>query len=240
MSQSFSVEGVLSFQDKGFSNTLKNAANSLSGFGKNAGSNFENAGRSMDGLSDKADKARSSILNIATGIGAMQLVTKAVDMIQNSVSGAIRRFDTLNQYPKVMSQLGYSAKDVSASMDILQNGIKGLPTALDDVVSSTQQFASITGDVETAAKTTIALNDAFLASGSSAADAARGLQQYTQMLSSGKVDLMSWRTLQETMPSALKKVAEAFGYAGRSATNDLYAALQDGSITVDQLNQKFV
>ncbi|WP_048702338.1 phage tail protein [Companilactobacillus ginsenosidimutans] len=240
MGQSFNVEGVLSLQDKGFSNTLKNAANSLNGFGKNAGSSFDGANRSMDGLSQKADQARSSILNIAAGIGAMQLVGKAVDMVKNSVSGAISRFDTLNQYPKVMEQLGYSAKDVSKSMDTLQNGIKGLPTALDDVVSTTQQFASITGDVDTAAKTTIALNDAFLASGSSAADAARGLQQYTQMLSSGKVDLMSWRTLQETMPSALKKVAEAFGYAGRSATNDLYAALQDGSITVDQLNQKFV
>lgn len=239
MGQSFNVEGVLSLQDKGFSNTLKNAANSLNGFGKNAGSSFDGANRSMDGLSQKADQARSSILNIAAGIGAMQLVGKAVDMVKNSVSGAISRFDTLNQYPKVMEQLGYSAKDVSKSMDTLQNGIKGLPTALDDVVSTTQQFASITGDVDTAAKTTIALNDAFLASGSSAADAARGLQQYTQMLSSGKVDLMSWRTLQETMPSALKKVAEAFGYAGRSATNDLYAALQDGTITMDQLNQKF-
>lgn len=239
MGQSFNVEGVLSLQDKGFSNTLKNAANSLNGFGKNAGSSFDGANRSMDGLSQKADQARSSILNIAAGIGAMQLVGKAVDMVKNSVSGAISRFDTLNQYPKVMEQLGYSAKDVSKSMDTLQNGIKGLPTALDDVVSTTQQFASITGDVDTAAKTTIALNDAFLASGSSAADAARGLQQYTQMLSSGKVDLMSWRTLQETMPSTLKKVAEAFGYAGRSATNDLYAALQDGTITMDQLNQKF-
>lgn len=240
MGQSFNVEGVLSLQDKGFSNTLKNAANSLNGFGKNAGSSFDGANRSMDGLSQKADQARSSILNIAAGIGAMQLVGKAVDMVKNSVSGAISRFDTLNQYPKVMEQLGYSAKDVNKSMDTLQNGIKGLPTALDDVVSTTQQFASITGDVDTAAKTTIALNDAFLASGSSSADAARGLQQYTQMLSSGKVDLMSWRTLQETMPASLKKVAEAFGYAGKSATNDLYAALQDGTITMDQLNQKFV
>lgn len=240
MSQDFSVEGVLALTDKNFSTTLKNAQSALSGFGKNSTSNFGSASKSIDSMSSKATQAKSSIMNIAAGVGAVQLVGKAVDMVRNSVSGAISRFDTLNQYPKVMEQLGYSAKDVSKSMETLQNGIKGLPTALDDVVSTTQQFASITGDVQTAADTTIALNDAFLSSGSSAADAARGLQQYTQMLSSGKVDMMSWRTLQETMPAALKKVAEAFGYAGRSATNDLYAALQSGTITMDQLNSKFV
>lgn len=235
----FEVKGVLSVEDR-MSNVLKNAQSSLSSFGNISKSSFSGASSSMDSMSGSAEKARSAIMSIAAGVGAVQVVGKAFDLVENSVSGAISRFDTLNQYPKVMEQLGYSAKDVSKSMDTLQNGIKGLPTALDDVVSTTQQFASITGDVDTAAKTTIALNDAFLASGASSADAARGLQQYTQMLSSGKVDMMSWRTLQETMPASLKKVAEAFGFTGRAATNDLYAALQSGTITMDQLNQKFV
>src|SRR5699024_10568868 len=91
-----------------------------------------------------------------------------------------------------------------------------------------------------ATETTLALNNAFLASGSSSADASRGLNQYTQMLSKGEVDMQSWRTLQETMGVALNDTAKAFGFAGESAQNDLYAALKDGTITFDQFNEKII
>ena len=77
-------------------------------------------------------------------------------------------------------------------------------------------------------------------SGAATADAERGLTQYVQMLSKGSVDLQSWRTLQETMGPALYDVAEAFGYAGESAQNDLYAALQSGQITFTQFNNKLI
>ena len=44
----------------------------------------------------------------------------------------------------------------------------------------------------------------------------------------------------ETMPIALRKVANAFGFTGKSAEQDLYNALQSGQISVDQLNDKFI
>lgn len=98
----------------------------------------------------------------------------------------------------------------------------------------------MTGSATKASKSAIALNNAFLASGASAADSSRGLEQYTQMLSTGKVDMMSWRTLMETMPIALRKVANSFGFTGKSAEQDLYKALQSGQITMDQLNDRFI
>ncbi|MDP1165639.1 tape measure protein, partial [Klebsiella pneumoniae] len=64
--------------------------------------------------------------------------------------------------------------------------------------------------------------------------------QYSQMLSIGKVDLMSWRTLQETMPYALTQVAKSFGLTGKRAERDLYAKLQSGDINMEQLNKRFV
>src|SRR5690554_3170859 len=98
----------------------------------------------------------------------------------------------------------------------------------------------MTGDLEGAVDTTLALNNAFLASGASAQDAQRGLDQYVQMLAKGEVDLQSWRTLQETMPYALRKTAEAFGFTGESATNDFYDALKSGEITMDEFNAKLI
>src|SRR5690625_7557989 len=60
------------------------------------------------------------------------------------------------------------------------------------------------------------------------------------MLSKGEVDLQSWRTLQETMTVALNKTAEAFGFAGKSAQNDLYEALKSGEITFDDFNSQLI
>lgn len=60
------------------------------------------------------------------------------------------------------------------------------------------------------------------------------------MLSAGKVDMQSWKTLQETMPYALQKTAESFGFAGQSAQNDFYSALKEGRITFNQFSRKLV
>ena len=118
--------------------------------------------------------------------------------------------------------------------------IRDRPTTLQDVTSVAQQLAPLTGSASKASRSAIALNNAFLASGASAADSSRGLEQYTQMLSTGKVDMISWRTLMETMPVALRKVANSFGFTGKSAEQDLYKALQSGKITMDQLNDRFI
>lgn len=167
-------------------------------------------------------------------------VVGTIRMITNSLDGAISRYDTLNNFPRVLQLLGFDAEDSEKAIQRLSDGIDGLPTTLDDVASTTQRIAGMTGDLDGAVETTLALNNAFLASGSSSADAQRGLEQYVQMLSKGEVDLQSFRSLQETMPIALNQVAEAFGMTGESAQNDLYDALKAGDVTFDEFNSKLI
>lgn len=186
------------------------------------------------------DKLKSSIKNFSAGAVAFKTVSAGLDLMKSSLDKAIDRFDTLQRFPKVMQSLGHSSKDVAASTKLLSEGIEGLPTTLDTVVSTTQKLTSMTGDLKQSTKLTIALNNAFLASGASTEDASRGLQQYTQMLSAGKVDMQSWKTLQETMPYALQKTAESFGFAGASAQKDFYAALQSGQITFKDFSKRLI
>ena len=194
----------------------------------------------LDKTVQKGDRGSSSLKKFALGGAAFKLASKAVDLLTDSLGGAIQRFDTLESYPRVMQAMGHSTEDVTRSTKKLAAGIEGLPTTLNEVVGTAQRLTSITGDINKSTDLTLALNNAFLASGSSSADASRGLQQFSQMLSAGKVDMQSWKTLQETMPYALQKTAESFGFAGQSAQNDFYSALKDGQLTFDQFASKLI
>jgi tape measure domain-containing protein len=183
-------------------------------------------------------KGADSLGSIVKGLVVFKLLEKGFQLVTASIDQAVARYDTLNKFPKVLEQMGFSAEQSGAATKKLAAGVQGLPTSLDEIVASAQKLTVLSGNLESSVDTTLALNNAFLASGSSAADASRGLTQYTQMLATGKVDVISWRTLQETMGFALQKTAEAFGYAGQSAQNDLYAALRDGDVTFEQFNAK--
>lgn len=201
---------------------------------------IKTTGDQAERSASKFDKIKDAIKNFSVGAVAFKAVSSAMNLVSQSMDKAIDRFDTLQRFPKVMKSLGHSSKDVASSTKLLAEGIEGLPTSLDTVVATTQKLTSMTGNLKQSTKLTIALNNAFLASGASTEEASRGLTQYTQMLSSGKVDLQSWKTLQETMSYALQKTAESFGYAGASAQNDLYKALQDGKITFSDFSKRLV
>lgn len=225
--ESYSVQAMLSAVDKNFSKTFESANKTANSFGNNTEKSTRIGGNSMIKF--------GAVAGAATAV-----VSKALSVVKNNIGSAVDRFDTLNKYPVVMKALGYSTKDTGKSMKLLNNGIDGLPTSLNEITSAAQQFAPLTGGATSGAKAALALNDAFLASGASVADTSRGMQQYMQMLATGKVDMQSWRTLQETMPIALRKTAKAFGFTGKSAEQDLFKALQSGQITIDDLNKKFV
>lgn len=214
MAESFSVEAILSATDKNMTSTMKKALGSCQSFG---------------------DRVKS----IVAGVGITKVIGTSMNVLSSSLDGAINRFDTMQSYPKVMKSLGFEVEQSQKSVAKLNQSVQGLPTSLADVVTTSKSLAAVTGNIDKATDTTIALNHAFLASGSSSEDASRGLQQYSQMLAKGTVDMQSWRTLQETMAPALTKVAKKLGIASGNA-NELYAALQNGTITFDQFNDAMI
>lgn len=219
--ETYSVKAVLSAVDSNFTGTMKTANSSLAG------------------IKTASESATSSIMKIASGIGVFKALSAGANMLTSSVSGAIDRYDTLTKYPKVLTNLGYSTQQANKSTVKLKEGIQGLPTALDDVVKTSQRLTVLTGNLDKSTDTTLALNNAFLASSASVSDTSRGMEQYIQMLSKGTVDMQSWRTLQETMGYALSETAKQLGIASGSS-NELYSSLQSGQITFDQLNDALI
>lgn len=214
MAESYSVEAILSATDKNMSSTFKKALGVCNSFG-------------------------SQVKSIVAGIGVTKALGAAMNTVTTSLDGAITRFDTLHSYPKVMNSLGFSTDAAKASVSKLNASVQGLPTSLSDIVRSAQSLTSVTGNMDKATDTAIALNHALLASSASTADVSRAQQQYSQMLATGKPDMQSWRTLQETMAPALSKTAKKLGIVSGN-TNELYAAMKSGQITFDQFNAALI
>lgn len=218
---SYSVQAVLSAVDKNFTSTMQGARNTLGG------------------LESAANKSKTSIMGIAAGIGVFKLVSKAVGTVTSAVGGAIKRFDTLNNYPKVMTALGYSAEESKRSIDTLSKGIDGLPTTLDGIAQSAQMLTASMGDLGKGTDTAVALNDMFLAGGQGAYAASRALTQYNQILARGKVGQQEWNTLVEVAPGQMDQLAKTL--LGASAGQaDLKNALDEGVVSIEDMNEAII
>ena len=203
---------------------LDGAFSGASKIGGKAGSDA--GGKFSSGLSAKA----GAVMGLVSSV-----TSKAFDAISNSLGSAIGRVDTMNNFPKVMKNLGYSGDEATASIKKMSASIDGLPTSLPALTGMVQQLAPLCSNLDEATNIGIAFNDMCLASGASTADVSRAMQQYSQILSKGKPELQDWKTLQEVMPGQLNQVAKAL--IGPTANSkDLYNALKDGSITMDDFN----
>lgn len=170
---------------------------------------------------------------------ASQVFGKVASVVTGSLNSAISRADQMNNFPKVMKNLGYSADDAAASVKKISSALDGLPTTSSAMTGMVQQLAPLTSNLDEATNISLAFNNAMLAGGASTMEQQNALTQYTQMLSAGKVDMQAWRSIQAAMPGQLNQVAEAMLGAGKNG-NDLYEAMKNGSVSFDDFNKKIM
>ena len=168
---------------------------------------------------------------------ASNVFSKVASVVTSSLGSAVDRADQMNNFPKVMKNLGYSSEDAAASIRKITNALDGLPTTSSAMTGMVQQLAPLTSNLDQATNIALAFNNAMLAGGASTMEQENALTQYTQMLSAGKVDMQAWRSIQAAMPGQLNQVAEAMLGAGKNS-NDLYEAMKNGSISFDDFNKK--
>lgn len=188
---------------------------------------------------DKATKGfNTSVSNLTKSflIGelAAKGISKAIGLFNENLDGAIKRTDTLNNFPKVMSNLGISAEDSQQSINTLSEKLTGLPTSLDSAAMAVQRFTSKNGDVNKSTQEFLALNNALLAGGASADIQSTALEQIAQAYAKGKPDMMEWRSMMTAMPAQLKQVANAMGYVDVDTFGE---ALRDGTVSMDEFMQ---
>ena len=136
--------------------------------------------KGINNLKSSTGNAFSQIKNIVAGLGIDKLISASFNIINNSIDGAISRLDTLNNYPKVMSNLGVASDDAKKSIEKMSDKLSGLPTTLDQGALAVQRFTSKNSDVGKSTDYFLALNNALLAGGSSADIQSTALEQLSQ------------------------------------------------------------
>lgn len=214
---------------------------SMKGVGKAIENAFDGPSKSTG---QKAGQSIGSGLSggFAVKVGAVAgiastVFSKVASVVTGSLNSAISRADQMNNFPKVMKNLGYSSEDAAASIKKISSALDGLPTTSSAMTGMVQQLAPLTSNLDQATNIALAFNNAMLAGGASTMEQENALTQYTQMLSAGKVDMQAWRSIQAAMPGQLNQVAEAMLGAGKNS-NDLYEAMKNGSISFDDFNKK--
>jgi len=183
----------------------------------------------------KADLTDSlgSVKNIVAGMGITQLIGKAFNTINASLDGAITRLDTMNNFPKVMKNLGINVEESEKAISILSDKLTGLPTTLDSATIGVQRLVSKNGDLKKSTDIFLAMNNAIIAGGANATIQSSAVEQLTQAYSKGKMDMMEWRTLQMAMPAQLKQVASAMGLG----VDELGEMMRQGDMTQETMNE---
>lgn len=206
-----------------FHNALANAVDSMGG---------EEAGR-------KSSQGFFSAWQVALGNFVSHMALNLVGNINERMTNAIRRLDTLTNYPKVMEGFGYTAQEAEESIELIMDRLVGLPTKTQDMVQFTQALADSTGDLDLATRGALAFNDALLATGAAQVDQMRAQRIFNRIVGSGTATVNQWSALMSVMPLQLGMTSRALLGAGASA-EDLGIALREGNVSIEDILRTMV
>lgn len=198
-------------------------------------------------VKSKTDQVSSGLENLTSKLTLANIAAEAFSygmrLVSSGLDDAISRVDTMNNFPRVMSNLGISAEESAEVINDLSEKLQGLPTTLDEAALAVQKITAKNGDVKEAEKIYLAMNNAILAGGAPAANQASSMQQLAEAYARGKPDMIEWRNIMTTMPAQLKQVANAMGYVDAASLGEAVRAdggeaeFQRMIDTMVQLNQ---
>lgn len=208
----------------------------LTGSLQKTGAQLQSAGKTTGGKWGHAWAVAAGNL-ISDGI------KKVGNTVQSHMNDAISRLDTLNNFPKVMQAMGYSAEESSSSIELMSDKLDGLPTRLDYMASDVQKLSATMGNLNkgmvNATTVGLGLNNMFLAGGKGTQAATDGIDAYNKMLARGKVDAQNWGTLVDKASGQMGQLAQTL-IGANANQQDLYDAMQSGKISFDDLNNAIV
>lgn len=188
-------------------------------------------------LDDKTSKLTNSFGSltgaITLGNVAAKVISKTFSELASNMDGAIKRFDTLQNFPKVMKNFGVTSEEASESVNRISDTIQGLPTSLEQAVGGVQSLFMVTKNLKEAEDLFTSINDSAMIFANGSGEAVdRFIYGYKQALSMGKVKAQEFNQMNEAIPGLMDKVAEKMGLS----FIELKEGLSEGDIAIEDFN----
>ena len=132
--ESYSVKAVLSAVDSGFTKTVGTVSHILSG------------------LESASSSSLSSIKKLASGLGVFKALSAGASLLENSISSAFSRQDTMEQFSRTITAITGNTDAANSALNELKGITKGTAYGLDAAAKATQNFVTRGMSLESATK----------------------------------------------------------------------------------------
>ncbi len=219
-SESYTVEAILRVRDQGYSRGFGQAADEVE--------RFDNAIT----RSNRTSKSfRDTMLGMASAIGITKALGAAWTMAKNSVSSAMDRIDTMDNFARSVRLMTGDTQLAQSALDDLRDASRGTAYGLDVMAKATQGLVTSSYDVKTATTYVEDWGNAVAMYGDgSNATLANVTYQLNQMAAKGKTNLGDLKSAMEAGIPVLQIYAQATG----QSVEDVSASISAGNISTKE------
>ena len=205
--------------------------------------NLVNWGAQMQTLGATLQRVTSPFTSIYRGI-TMGIGYRLLGTVMDSISGAFSRYDTIQTYSKVLTNLGVDAtkkfsvagQEATDVYHNLENAVLGLPTGIDEIIESMRRYAGATGEAERATKLAIAANNAYIAGHMGEREKLFTERQLVALAGGAELSSNQWDSLRRNAPLAMKVVAKQM----KMSVQEMVDALKQGTISGQEFLDVFI
>ena len=203
--------------------------------GKSADSG-DKLGKSIEDAGEKARNAEGgfTVLKGAIANLAGNVITSAINGVQNLAGEAISSADALKKFESTMNFAGYDDATISKAKDDMKEYADLTVYDLDTVANTTAQLAA--NGIQDYTGLTEAAGNLNAVAGGNAETFKSVAMVLTQTAGAGKLTTENWNQLSDAIPGASGKIQEALQKNG-AYTGNFRDAMEKGQITADEFNQ---
>lgn len=218
---------------------INKTSNEIRDLESQMGKSATSSGKLGESVEDAGEKARRSeggftLLKGAIANLAGNILTSAINGIQNLAGEAINSDDALKKFESTMSFAGYDDSTIAKAKDDMKTYADQTVYDLDTVANTTAQLAA--NGVQDYTGLTQAAGNLNAVAGGNAETFKSVAMVMTQTAGAGKLTTENWNQLADAIPGASGKLQEALQKNG-AYTGNFRDAMEKGQITADEFNQ---
>lgn len=186
------------------------------------------------GLKDIESSTKNSgtkIKDIVTALGIDKIISTTMNTLKSSISSAMDRIDTMNQFTRVMTVMTGSAEKADEALESIKNTVTGTAYGLDVASKSTQKFVTSGMKLDKSTKQIQTWGDAVAFYGDGTNATFEGVTDaLSKMVAKGKVEMDQLNRLTDAGIPAVQIYADSVGKSVTQVQEDL----SKGKISTDK------